>query len=180
VPWRPAADACVELALGLLGETPVKKLTVIWSREGLLASPLLQDERLRAQVQAWQPATPDAPTLGANHRDGDVEAGAPAAKGSLPREVIQRVIRAHLAQVRYCYEKSLLQQPTLAGKVVVRFVIDADGAVQEASDVSGPAFPAPEVPACITERVKTWRFPKPHGGGVVVVTYPFILSTGAP
>lgn len=175
VAWQPAAHGCTKLAIGLLGETSVNEVTRIWSREELLASPLLQDDALRAQVLAWQP-----PTLGLGHRDGHVEAGAPVAKGSLPRELIQRVIRAHLGQVRSCYEKSLLHQPTLAGKLVVRFVIDAEGAVTEAADVSTPAFPEPEVPDCITARVKTWRFPKPQGGGVVVVTYPFIFEPAAP
>ena len=32
-----------------------------------------------------------------------------------------------------------------------------------------------ELDACIAGRIRTWLFPKPKGGGQVVVTYPFIF-----
>lgn len=178
VDWRPSADACVRQFMK--GFRPDRDAEVTWKKEGLLASPLVQSEALRRELEAWQRPGADEETVGAGHRDGEVEAPAPTLTGRLSKEVIQRVIRAHLGQVRYCYEKSLLHQPTLAGKVVVRFTVDAEGAVKEVADVSEPPFPAPEVPACITGHLKTWRFPKPEGGGVVVVTYPFILEPAAP
>ena len=31
--------------------------------------------------------------------------------------------------------------------------------------------------SCITERIRRWGFPEPRGGGVVVVTYPFVFRT---
>ena len=34
----------------------------------------------------------------------------------------------------------------------------------------------PELEKCIAGRVRTWVFPKPKGGGVVVVTYPFMFK----
>ena len=33
-----------------------------------------------------------------------------------------------------------------------------------------------ELETCVAGRVRTWVFPKPKGGGVVVVTYPFIFQ----
>jgi hypothetical protein len=35
------------------------------------------------------------------------------------------------------------------------------------------------VPAeqCIAAAVRRWEFPKPQGGGIVVVTYPFVLKS---
>jgi hypothetical protein len=33
-----------------------------------------------------------------------------------------------------------------------------------------------ELEACVAGRVHTWIFPKPKGGGMVVVTYPFIFK----
>jgi hypothetical protein len=32
------------------------------------------------------------------------------------------------------------------------------------------------VESCINARVKSWQFPKPKGGGIVVVTYPFLFK----
>ncbi len=29
---------------------------------------------------------------------------------------------------------------------------------------------------CIVDRARTWRFPRPKDGGLVLVTYPFILK----
>ncbi|MEW6432640.1 MAG: AgmX/PglI C-terminal domain-containing protein [Myxococcota bacterium] len=178
VDWRPSADACVRQYMKGFEIGPGDDTT--WKKEGLLASPLVHSEALRRELEAWQRPGADEGTAGAGHRDGEVEAPAPTLAGRLSKEVIQRVVRAHLGQVRYCYEKSLLHQPTLAGKVVVRFTVDAGGAVTEVTDVSEPPFPAAEVPGCIASHLKRWRFPKPEGGGVVVVTYPFILEPAAP
>ena len=44
---------------------------------------------------------------------------APRVTGSVDKSVIDRVIRRHLNQVRYCYEKELQLRPDTAGKVVV-------------------------------------------------------------
>ena len=33
-----------------------------------------------------------------------------------------------------------------------------------------------ELEACVAGRVRAWEFPKPKGGGVVVVTYPFVFK----
>ncbi len=35
-----------------------------------------------------------------------------------------------------------------------------------------------KVASCIAKAVKRWKFPKPKGGGNVIVTYPFVLSPG--
>jgi hypothetical protein len=106
----------------------------------------------------------------------DLSMNEPASvQGGLDREVIRRVILSHRAQVRYCYEKQLSVTPDLAGKVMVEFVIGGDGAVTSARP-SDTTLSDPEVGRCIVEKVKTWTFPKPKGGGVVVVTYPFLFK----
>jgi hypothetical protein len=93
--------------------------------------------------------------------------------GGLPKEVIGKVIRQHQNEVRYCYEKSLQSNPSLAGKVAVRFVIGGTGSVTEA-ELTEDGVGA-EVGACVAERVRRWRFPEPKDGGEVVVTYPWVL-----
>ena len=29
---------------------------------------------------------------------------------------------------------------------------------------------------CLASRIKTWVFPKPKGGGIVIVNYPFVFK----
>lgn len=103
----------------------------------------------------------------------DVKPGAGMVIGSLDKELIRRVVKEHESQIRYCYERALQETPGLAGKVSVRWVIDTQGRVTEASarGVAG------EVEECIEERVRRWHFPLPKGGGVVV-QYPFVLKQG--
>ena len=106
-------------------------------------------------------------------RTGDADV-----RGSLSQDVIRRVIRRHIGEVRFCYESALQDRPTLAGRVNVQFVVSPTGAVQTAS-IADSDLNAPAVDACIANAVRRWTFPAPEGGGVVVVTYPFVLQTGS-
>lgn len=101
---------------------------------------------------------------------GDVEA-----RGSLDREVIREVIRRHVNEVRFCYERELARDPSLAGRVVTHFVVSPTGAVRSA-EVQSSTLESPPVEACLTRAIERWRFPAPSGGGIVVVIYPFIFS----
>jgi TonB family protein len=98
----------------------------------------------------------------------------PEEMGSIDKALIKGVIEAHRSQIRYCYESALAASPALDGKVVVRFVIVADGKVAEAT-VKQSTLGHEPVEKCITERLLRWEFPKPKGGGKVVVSYPFIF-----
>ena len=98
----------------------------------------------------------------------------PAANGSLPPEVIQRVVRAHVAEVRRCYEQELKRAPDASYKLVVRFVIGATGSVTSVTtDGNAPA----SLKSCVYAAVGRWSFPAPTGG-VVSVSYPFVFSSG--
>jgi hypothetical protein len=105
-------------------------------------------------------------------RDISMSVGQPVILGSLDREVIRRVVKAHTAQVRYCYERRLVVNPTLAGQLALRFVIGADGQVKQVT-VQNDRLGDADVASCLMARAKTWLFPQPAGGGVVIVTYPF-------
>ncbi|MHB8873998.1 MAG: TonB family protein, partial [Myxococcaceae bacterium] len=83
------------------------------------------------------------------------------------------------AHVRYCYESALQRAPGLEGKVMVKFVISSAGQVVSAT-VSSSTVSNDALESCITTRVRTWRFPKPQGGGIVVVSYPFVFKYAGP
>jgi TonB family protein len=95
--------------------------------------------------------------------------------GSLDKELIRKVIHANRGQIRYCYESQLNRFPKLNGKVAVKFVISPTGSVSTSS-VAQTTVGNAELEACVAGRVRTWQFPKPKGGGVVIVTYPFIFA----
>jgi TonB family protein len=96
----------------------------------------------------------------------------PTVMGSLDKELIRQVIHRNRSQIRYCYESQLTRFPKLNGKVQVKFVISASGTVASSSVMQSTANNS-ELEQCVAGRVRTWIFPKPKGGGVVVVTYPF-------
>jgi TonB family protein len=95
--------------------------------------------------------------------------------GALAKEVIRRVIGRHISEVRFCYQAQLNAHPDLQGRVTVKFVIAPTGAVQAAASEKSDLGNA-KVEQCIAQAVRRWSFPAPEGGGIVVVSYPFLLS----
>ncbi|HJL04437.1 MAG TPA: TonB family protein [Polyangiaceae bacterium LLY-WYZ-15_(1-7)] len=94
--------------------------------------------------------------------------------GGLSREVIRRTVRRHHNEVKFCYEQSLRARPDLEGRVTTRFIISQTGAVTVAT-VQSSTLGHSDTEACITQAVRRWAFPAPDGGGIVSVTYPFML-----
>ena len=45
-----------------------------------------------------------------------------------------------------------------------------------ASKVQTSTLGNARVDQCIADAVRRWGFPKPKGGGIVVVSYPFVLQ----
>ncbi len=97
-------------------------------------------------------------------------------KGSLSKAQIGRVIRRNLARFKYCYEKQLNKNPNLSGKISVYFTIAPTGAVAKAT-VRESSMGNKTVEACTTKVMRSLKFPKPKGGGIVVVTYPFVFAS---
>ncbi len=70
-------------------------------------------------------------------RDIAITTGTATVLGSIDKELIRAVIREHAAQIRFCYEEQLAVNPKLAGKVLIRWTIDADGNASNASVDAG-------------------------------------------
>ncbi len=96
-------------------------------------------------------------------------------EGGLDRDVIAEVIKRNLGQIRYCYERQLSSNKDLYGKVQVRFVIGADGAVAEPM-IDNTTMKNAMVEGCILRRLAGWKFPFPKGGTMVKVSYPFLFK----
>ncbi|EAU67047.1 AgmX/PglI C-terminal domain-containing protein [Stigmatella aurantiaca] len=98
-----------------------------------------------------------------------------AAQGSIDREAVAKVINSHLQEVHACYERALLKDPGLAGKVVLEWTIGNNGRVAAAKTKSSTLRNS-AVESCILSNLKTWSFPSPKGG-VVIITYPFLFNS---
>jgi len=96
-------------------------------------------------------------------------------RGSLSKEQIERVLRRAKNQIKHCYDKEVAKDPNLKGKVVVQWVIQGTGLVKGAKAAQNTMGNA-KVASCVTRVIGRLRFPKPKGGGTVLVTYPYVFS----
>ncbi|HTP25127.1 MAG TPA: adventurous gliding motility protein GltG [Anaeromyxobacteraceae bacterium] len=119
--------------------------------------------------------------LGAKRdRDVAVYTGETKVLGAIDPELIRKVIRDHADQVRYCYEQQLTLNPKLTGKVAIRWQINSNGFSSNTMidrTNTTPDAALERVADCIMSRIVTWEFPKPKGGGMAIVTYPWILRS---
>ena len=108
-------------------------------------------------------------------REINISAGSPMVMGSLNKELIRRVVQQHRSKFKYCYEKALLRQPGLSGKLVLRFIIAGDGRTSKVEIDPGSTLKDAAVEECVVKAARSMKFPTPTGGGVVVVKYPLLF-----
>jgi len=92
----------------------------------------------------------------------------------LSKEEIDRVVKARAGIFRACYQKELNHTPGLGGKLIMHFVISADGSVKSASTAGGSLRNA-GVEDCINNNIMRLKFPAKGGA---IVNYPFVFSQG--
>jgi hypothetical protein len=111
-------------------------------------------------------------------RDVNITTGQSQIMGSIDKELVRKVIQEHAAQIRYCYEQQLALNPKLSGKVSVKWTINADGSATAAIiDAGATTLNDAKVHECMKARIMSWEFPKPKGGGMAIITYPWILRS---
>ena len=93
-------------------------------------------------------------------------------RGSLPREVIRRVIQSRAGGYQNCYERQLQAKRDLNGKIEVKITIAKTGRVLMVK-VSNSTMHSPPVENCVLKQLKMLRFPSPENGKPVIVSYPF-------
>lgn len=97
----------------------------------------------------------------------------------LSKRLIREIIGQQIDEVRSCYAAELGDPPSVTGIVQVKFIISPKGRVQTAA-LESSSLGRQRAETCIVNLVQTWTFPPPEGGGIVVVTYPFVLGTPPP
>jgi hypothetical protein len=107
----------------------------------------------------------------------DVHEGPPSVEdGHVDPAAIAREIRARRKAIAACYERALKQDPTLAGKLVIRFSLAAAGTVT-AVEIDDDTLGAPAVTSCIRSVVLHWRFPA-LAEGAAELSFPFVFQPG--
>lgn len=105
------------------------------------------------------------------------EGGASGDFSGLTKEEIDRVVKSRSGLIKACYQKELNRTRDLGGKLVVNFVIAADGTVKSTRIEGGKSsLRNAEVEGCVRSNISRLKFPAKGGG---VVNYPFIFTQGA-
>jgi|GEM_PF-1915288 len=96
-------------------------------------------------------------------------------KTGIDRSIISMAIRRKLGKIRLCYQKELNKNHNLYGKIVIKFSFGSTGRVRRAS-MQNTTMHNAAVEDCIAGVIKNIIFPKPKGGGILVVSYPFVFK----
>ncbi len=86
---------------------------------------------------------------------------------------IASTVSQYRSGIKYAYNKELLKNPSLSGKIVVAFVILPDGSVQSA-EIRQSSVNWPPLEDAVLKRLQYWKFPKSKGTPVRVV-FPFVF-----
>jgi hypothetical protein len=106
----------------------------------------------------------------------EVVPGTVKVHGSLDKEIIRRIVHQHMNEVKFCYDQELARKPTLAGRISVQFAISPVGQVIT-SVMQSTSMDDARVENCVVNAVRRWEFPKPTGGGIAIVLYPFSFTS---
>lgn len=106
-----------------------------------------------------------------------VRIGTTTINGRIDPTILQRIIRQNFGRFRFCYEGALKGNPSLSGRISVRFIIDARGGVSSVSSSGGTDLPDPNVVRCVTSAFYSLSFPESvDGKGIITVVYPIVFS----
>ena len=107
----------------------------------------------------------------------DVIPGPMTVHGSLDKEIIRRVVRRHIDEVKYCYEQELVRKRRLKGQTIFEFKISPGGEVATAR-LRRSTLRSPRAESCVVAAIRRWSFPCPLAHDVVTVSDPFYFNPG--
>lgn len=87
---------------------------------------------------------------------------------------VTKVINVSRAAIKRCYDKALMSNPQLKGKMSVKIVINEKGRV-DSTEIVDDSLRNAEVAKCVRGVIGRLRFPKP-ADGKATVTFPFAFD----
>ncbi|MEW6441116.1 MAG: AgmX/PglI C-terminal domain-containing protein [bacterium] len=97
-------------------------------------------------------------------------------RGGMSREAVLGVVNRHIDEIRDCYERELLHNPGLTGKILMEWLIRPDGSVSYAKVTFTNIGHSSDLHLCVQAQVAAWQFPRPTDSQEVVVTFPFLFE----
>jgi outer membrane biosynthesis protein TonB len=85
---------------------------------------------------------------------------------------VRKTVTENLKDVRACAEN---QTPKPQGKMIVSWSIDTGGKVTKVSEVKNETK-QPALYTCVSEKIKSWKFPEPRKNIIATVQYPFVFN----
>lgn len=84
----------------------------------------------------------------------------------LPVDIVRRIGRRHVNQLRFCYEQAVAARGQAAGVIDLEVSIDDEGApVQLSTSVREGSILSERLVSCQREAVRRWALPAPNGQG---------------
>ncbi|HVP68119.1 MAG TPA: TonB family protein [Anaeromyxobacteraceae bacterium] len=87
---------------------------------------------------------------------------------------VSAFVRARTGSIKACYESQLRRDPTLQGRIRVRFRIQTDGSISQLSTIEN-TFGSPELESCVFQVIRAWHTPF-RPSEAADVEYPFVFS----
>jgi outer membrane biosynthesis protein TonB len=95
--------------------------------------------------------------------------------GGLDRDTVRKIIQSYRAQVRACYDRSLVSSPNLNGRIVYSWKILSNGTVTDAK-VAKSTLDSASLRGCVLEVLQQMQFPQSSRGLSTTVIYPFVFQ----
>lgn len=95
--------------------------------------------------------------------------------GGLDRETVRRVISSSRGQIRTCYEKALVTQPKIEGRIVYFWNISPEGSVGGV-EVRRDEPRSAVLTDCVRNVIRAMNFPRAENGKPTRVQYPFVFQ----
>lgn len=108
-----------------------------------------------------------------NIRGRVIDEGPEIDSASCDRDAIARFVKARMKSIQNCYERQLKRNPSLKGKIVVRFTINESGKPIDV-EIEEDTMANNSVTSCIRSTIRMWTFPIKDNE--CPVAYPFIFT----
>lgn len=168
-PPPPKAEALNEQEREWLAQYAKNKSTETPQERELLSAQRGEQPPESPQVQAASPRPREAIRALLTKMPGQTKLS-PANAISL--DAVQKQINALVSSFQRCYEAELVNDPDLAGKLVLGWTVTSKGKVTN-SHIVEATMPSDSVKACFVRTATEMKFPK---GKTVKVEYAFMMS----
>ena len=112
----------------------------------------------------------------AGDNGGDAAAEEDSAPEFLTVDVFEDVVNQKTGDVTDCFAAAKEKKPDLGGKLMLEFTIDGTGKVSAVKTEPGSTVNDPGLTTCVTDKARTWSFPKTRDGQPMTLPYSFNLT----